>query len=300
MSVKNIFFTDDNQLDFKIGDEDVSKIFCGDVLVWERGEDYGNRDRIEYVKGFTSPVNGTLKNTYYESGDISDECEIYQVTSTSGTSYAKPKSDCLAIYAAFMSSNEYTNNLSAIQREGWNLVDAITMGASPNTYVLAVFSRSSNGSLVYGRLINTISTITLLYGAKSVSVVESGNPTMDTTYSYQYSGNVSRSLYGFSTAAPTTKKRLYICSRCLFNSDDANLCSDKTQLPVISALPDEYTFTLSNGNGGVTPRVRVSYDNTNDNGGLVWFVQYKDNPPSSFTPLDLSYFSTLVLDINYD
>lgn len=253
-----------------------------------------------FVKARTDEVMGHNSITTFEAGDISDECEIYQVTSTSGTSYAKPKSDCLVIYAAFMNSNEYTNNLSTIQREGWDLVDAITMGASPNTYVLAVFSRLSNGSIVYGRLINTISTITLLYGAKSVSIVESGNPTMDTTYSYQYSGTVSRSLYGFSTATPTTKNRLYICSRCLFNSDDANLCSDKTQLPIISALPDEYTFTLSNGNGGVTPRVRISYDNTNDNSGLVWFVQYKDNPPSSFTPLDLSYFSTLVLDINYD
>lgn len=302
MSVKNIFFTNSNELDFKIGSEDVSKIFAGDVLVWERGEDYGNRDRIEYVKGFASPVEGKLVTTNYTAGDVSDECEMVTITTTTGGMVIKPNRDCVAILTLYMTPTNYTNELASIINEGWSLIDVINVGVLDRKIV--VLSRNSKGGKIYAGEYGpsgwTTSVLALLYGAKSVELVESGNPDIDTVFSYPYDVGVNRSLYGFSTAAPTTKTRLYICARALANTDNPNRCSDKSSLPTSYTLPNEYGFTYSNGENGIEPNIRVSFDKTNNNGGLAWFIQYKDNPSSSFTPIDSSNYASVVLDINYD
>jgi hypothetical protein len=255
-----------------------------------------------FVKARTDEVMGHNSITTFEAGDISDECEMVTITTMTGGKVIKPNRDCVAILTLYMTPTNYTNELTSIINEGWSLIDVINVGVFNRKIV--VLSRKSKGGQIYAGAYGptgwTTSVLALLYGAKSVELVESGNPDINTVFSYPYDVGVNRSLYGFSTAAPTTKTRLYICARALSNEDNANRCSDKSLLPSSYTLPDEYSFTYSNGENGIEPNIRVSFDKTNNNGGLAWFIQYKDNPSSSFTPIGSSNYASVVLDINYD
>lgn len=259
----------------------------------------------EYVKAKVDALYGSNAVSGYEAGDISDECEIFYRTSMSGPITIKPRKECLLVLAMYIRSiQDYEDNYNELIQQGWEYKKSELLGGSATNKdrIFVIFTRKNHGGTVnvprfYSQ--PDVTGIMAIYGAKSIDVVKSGNLPITKQYSYNLNENTERALYGFKTAEPTNKKRLYLVSACVYFSSSSRICSNSGDLSV--GEPPEYIFAASQGEYGFRETViNLDYDNTVNNSGLVWFTEYKDNPPENFEPSVGSYaFASFVLDINY-
>jgi hypothetical protein len=315
MSVKNIFYTNSNDLDFKIGSNDVDKIFAGDVLVWERGEIETKGDRIEYVKGFTSPVNGVLKKTYYETGDVNDICEVATDYGIYGDPIVniKPHKECLCVLFICATASSFPGLYDTLTQQGWELFDSIELTNSkaddaPVSMYSQVYTKRSDGGTVgvswQRGLYNSRSvTIMCLYGATSLTKVQSGNMPLQ-THSWETSEPTKyHYMSGFSIPATTGKYRVIGCSNDIFGP--TSLLSD-TPFNTSAPEPDQYIPTLSTdygvGYGGV---MHVYFDTTANNGLYYYGWKYlnSDTQPEDYNINDIigtKQMGCHVFNINYD
>lgn len=261
-----------------------------------------------HVAAKAAPLLARLRGVSYTPGYPANICESTYISNPQAPSQVsiKPRGECLALLVLYMTAENYAANYNTIIEQGWENVQTVSCGpgsSNPDSARLAVFSRHSDGGEVYGNNYGSSggAGIMLVYGAQSVSVVQAGNLSINTTYSYRVNENTERSLYGFTTDAPTTKKRVYFIGRAVFSGNMPGICTDHADLTTITGVPDEYNFTVSNGNTAfVSNRINMNFDDVNDNGGLTWFTEYADNPSPSYVPMTLNTaFATVVLDVNY-
>lgn len=302
-----------NRVYFVYDTEGSYEIYIGDSKISGEG---GGCDHLPvYVRAKISEyIEADLSTTFYETEDVSDICEIASRYLVYGNPIVeiKPRKECLCVLFVCAAISSYPGLYDTLTQQGWELFDSVGLtnskaaDASVVMYSQVYTKRSDGGTVRVSwerNLYDSRSvTVVCLYGATSLTTVQSGNMPLQ-THSWETSDPIKYHYKsGFSIPATTGKYRVIGCSNDIFGP--TSLLSD-TPFNAYAPEPDQYIPTLSTNYGIGYAGITHVYFDTNSNNGLYyygWNDKNSDIEPSEYNINDIIGTKQLachVFDVNY-